>query len=241
MTAPTSVTLVGATGLTGSHSLNCLLTSPHAFSIDALTRRPLSDTPSAVNPLTKLTTRLYNSLFDAPTDKDALVQQGGIYVSCLGTTRANAGGTAEQEKLDLGLNKDLATRAKKDGASTLILVSTLGAASSSYFFYPRMKGQLEDAVKALDFDHTVILQPAILLGDRAEPRGISEVVLKGVVRGIRKVGLSVDSLAVEGADIGACIAHLAANPPSEKVLTIGDHEIIAYAKQYRAAQTQSSN
>lgn len=63
-----------------------------------------------------------------------------------------------------------------------------------------MKGQLEDAVKALDFDHTVILQPAILLGDRAEPRGISEIVLKGVVRGIRKVGLSVDSLAVEGAE-----------------------------------------
>lgn len=40
-------------------------------------------------------------------------------MSCLGTTRAKAGGTAEQEKLDLGLNKDLATRAKKDGASTV--------------------------------------------------------------------------------------------------------------------------
>lgn len=47
------------------------------------------------------------------------MQQGGIYVSCLGTTRADAGGTAEQEKVDLGLNKDLATRAKKDGASTV--------------------------------------------------------------------------------------------------------------------------
>ncbi|KGB78084.1 endoplasmic reticulum protein [Cryptococcus deuterogattii 99/473] len=240
MTTPTAVTLVGATGLTGSHSLNCLLTSPHAFSINALVRRPLSDTPSAANPLTKLTTRLYNSLFDAPNDKDALVEQGGIYVSCLGTTRAKAGGTAEQEKLDLGLNKDLATRAKKDGASTMILVSSLGAASSSYFFYSRMKGQLEDAVKDLDFEHTVILQPAVLLGDRTESRGISESVLKGVIRGIRKVGLPVDSLAIEGADIGACIAHLAANPPSEKVLIIGDHEIIAYAKQFRAAQAQSS-
>lgn len=55
-------------------------------------------------------------------------------------------------------------------------------------------------MKALDFDHTVILQPAVLLGDRAESRGISEIVLKGVIRGIRKVGLSVDSLAVEGAE-----------------------------------------
>lgn len=82
----------------------------------------------------------------------------------------------------------------------MILVSSLGAASSSYFFYSRMKGQLEDAVKDLDFEHTVILQPAVLLGDRTESRGISESVLKAVIRGIRKVGLPVDSLAIEGAE-----------------------------------------
>ena len=45
-------------------------------------------------------------------------------------------------------------------------MSSAGSSSSSHFFYPKMKGELEDAVKALDFDHTVILRPGALLGQR---------------------------------------------------------------------------
>lgn len=33
--------------------------------------------------------------------------------------------------------------------------------------YPKMKGQLEDAVKALDFEHVVILRPGLIVGERA--------------------------------------------------------------------------
>lgn len=35
------------------------------------------------------------------------------------------------------------------------------------FGYPKMKGQLEDAVKALDFDHVVVLRPGLIVGERA--------------------------------------------------------------------------
>lgn len=33
-----------------------------------------------------------------------------------------------------------------------------------------MKGELEDAVKALEFDHTVILRPGLIVGNRQETR-----------------------------------------------------------------------
>lgn len=38
------------------------------------------------------------------------------------------------------------------------------------FFYPKMKGELEDAVKALDFDHTVIVRPGFIYGVRPGSR-----------------------------------------------------------------------
>ncbi|TYJ51412.1 hypothetical protein B9479_008015 [Cryptococcus floricola] len=238
MTTPTSLTLVGATGLTGSHTFKSLLASPHAFNITTITRRA-TETGAPANPLTKVASRLFPSLLDAPADKERLVESGGVYVSCLGTTRAAAGGTAEQEKIDLVLNRDLAKRAKEDGASTIILVSSVGASPDSRMFYPRIKGQLEADVKALAFDRTVILRPAALLGARTESRP-AEYIAQNLFRGLRKVGLPMDSLAIDAEDVGACIAHLAANPPTEKLLVINDHEIIANAKLYRAAQPTSA-
>lgn len=35
------------------------------------------------------------------------------------------------------------------------------------FGYPKMKGQLEDGVKALDFDHVIVLRPGLIVGERA--------------------------------------------------------------------------
>jgi len=40
-------------------------------------------------------------------------------VSCLGTTRAAAGSTKNQERIDLDLNRELAQKAKHDGVDTV--------------------------------------------------------------------------------------------------------------------------
>lgn len=45
----------------------------------------------------------------------------------------------------------------------MILVSSMGANAGSWFAYPAMKGQLEDDIKALGFENTVILRPATLV------------------------------------------------------------------------------
>ncbi|WVQ79500.1 hypothetical protein IAT38_001599 [Cryptococcus sp. DSM 104549] len=235
----TAVTIAGATGLTGSHTLTSLLLSPSPLSITALVRRAIEAPATPVNALTKLNTRIVPDLFEVPKAEEKVGAQGGVYISCLGTTRAKAGGTAEQEKLDLFLNRDLAKRARDDGAETMILVSSSGASASSSFFYTKIKGQMEEAVKEMGFAHTVILRPGLLLGDRTESRP-TEAVAQFLFKGFKKIGLPVDSIAIDGADVGACIAHLAVHPPQEKVVTLGDHEIIAYAKQYRESQQAAS-
>jgi len=117
MSTPTPVTLVGATGLTGSAALAHLLkTTSHAFDITTLARKAIPVQPAS-NAQTRYTHTLVSDLFDAP--KEQVAQAGGIYISCLGTTRATAGSFAAQEKLDLGLNTDLAKRAKADGAEVV--------------------------------------------------------------------------------------------------------------------------
>jgi uncharacterized protein YbjT (DUF2867 family) len=44
--------------------------------------------------------------------------------------------------------------------------------------YPKMKGELEDSVKKLDFERTVILRPGLIVGDREESRPVEAVARK---------------------------------------------------------------
>lgn len=75
-----------------------------------------------------------------------------------------------QRKIDYDLNLELAKAAKEKGATTYVLVSTSGANAKSFLAYPRMKGELEEAVKALGFEHTVILRPGLIVGQREDSR-----------------------------------------------------------------------
>ncbi|WVQ79501.1 hypothetical protein IAT38_001600 [Cryptococcus sp. DSM 104549] len=238
-TTPTPVTLVGATGLTGSHSLLAFLASPSPFSITTITRRPLPSTltPAPTNPLTKLTKRVVTDLYAVPEGEEPVGAKGGVFVTCLATKRDT--GNAERERLDLGLNRDLAKRAREDGAETAIVVSGAYASPDSRFFYVRIKGMLDEAIMGMGFSHTIILRPGMILGDRPK-YGFMEAVFQYGFGGAKAVGIPVDSMAVHSDDIGACIAHLAVHPPEEKVHIIGNHEIIAYAKQYRATQASAA-
>ena len=124
---PTPVTLVGATGLTGSATLSALLSSTHPFTIRTIGRKAIPPQP-AQNTSTTFTHTLLEDMFEAPSMQ--VGEKGGVYVSCLGTTRAAAGGNEAQEKVDLVLNRDLAQRAKEDG------VNTVGVLCSSSILCP---------------------------------------------------------------------------------------------------------
>ncbi|KAL1408275.1 Protein fmp52, mitochondrial [Vanrija albida] len=231
--APIALTIVGSTGLTGAAALAALLNSPTSFAITALSRRADAQAPSTNSTFTN---RVEPDLAAVASAAEPLVPAGGVYITALGTTRAQAGGVAQQEAIDLTLNRELATRAKKDGASTIIVVSSAGADAHSYFAYPRIKGQLEEDVKALGFERTVILRPATLLyaGHRPEKR-TAEGWFVGLIKGARAIGLPTGALGIDVEDVGAAIAQIAANPP-DGVSTLYDHDLVKLAAEFRASK-----
>ncbi|KAH8816168.1 hypothetical protein F5884DRAFT_212319 [Xylogone sp. PMI_703] len=180
----TSAITVGSTGLVGSHILSTLLTRSSVNSIHAIARRQPATTDAKLHPIVSTDTASWaNSLSSITPTPD-------IFFSSLGTTAAAAGGTDNQRKLDLDVNLELAKAARDAGVKVYVLISTGGANPHSSTAYFRIRGELEERVKELGFEKTVILRPGILLGPRNEWRPL-ESVAQNV---IKLVGLASHGL-----------------------------------------------
>lgn len=126
--------------------------------------------------------------FNNPGSWKGLVR-GDVLFSAMGTTIAKAGSQEAQYKIDYTYQYDAARAAAENGVPTYVLVSSAGANAKSRIFYSRMKGELEDAVKALPFSYIRIIQPGILAGGREEFRlgeriGIGVMSVLGHVPGL---------------------------------------------------------
>lgn len=95
--------------------------------------------------------------FNQPQQWADKVQGDAVFI-CLGTTLNAAGSKAAQWQIDYQAALDFALAARH-GAPTLVLVSAAGANARSPFFYPRMKGALEEAVTVLGYPRLRIYRP----------------------------------------------------------------------------------
>ncbi len=153
--------LFGATGLVGSHCLAQLLEHPAYHKVITFTRKPLE----AEHP------RLEQHVIDFKRlEEYADLIRGNDLFSCLGTTMAKAGSKQAFYEVDYTYAQVSARIACENGVGQLLLVSSVGADRNALFFYSRVKGALEDAVKQLPFWAVHIFQPSILLGQRGEMR-----------------------------------------------------------------------
>ena len=151
--------LLGATGLVGSHLLQQLLENPYYSQVVALVRRPLA----MQHP--KLHQEILD--FDKP---DAAKIKGDDVFCALGTTLAKAGSKEAQYRIDCTYPYEIGKIARENGSRQYLLVSSLGADAQSPNFYLKTKGDLEEKIRNLDFEHFVSARPSILLGDRKEVR-----------------------------------------------------------------------
>ncbi len=160
MTEDTAI-IIGASGLVGSALLKLILADPQFSKIKSFARNSAGiDHP-----------KLEEYLIDFDkinTIKDKV--RGDVLFSCLGTTMGKAGSKDAQYKVDYTYQYEFANYANQNGVSSYLLISSASADSNSMFFYTRMKGELEDAVKELSFSKIRILQPSVLQGDRKEER-----------------------------------------------------------------------
>ena len=73
---------------------------------------------------------------------------------------------------------ELAKAAKEAGTKLYVPISAAGSKTSSLFAYPRMKGEIEEDIKAIGFEHTVIIQPGLIAGHREESRPLEAALRK---------------------------------------------------------------
>ncbi|MEP1151006.1 MAG: NAD(P)H-binding protein [Balneola sp.] len=156
-----TATIIGATGLVGSHVLQILLNDDRYDSIVVLHRRTTGNSHSKL--------KEYIIDFDHPEKWGHLVTGDHLF-SVLGTTIKKAGSKEAQYKIDYTYQYEVAKAASKNGVTGFALVSSVGANSESSSFYPRIKGELDNAVQKLDFEISLILRPSFLDGNRDEFR-----------------------------------------------------------------------
>ncbi len=161
------VLLAGGTGLVGREVLSLLLADSSVTEVIALVRRPPDRTAGA-------------RLRIAVTDFDRLDANPDLFrvdqvVCALGTTIKQAGSQAAFRRVDFEYPLRIAELSRACGARHFLLVSALGASSSSRVFYNRVKGELEDRIRTLGYRSFTMARPSMLVGEREQAR-LGEVV-----------------------------------------------------------------
>lgn len=153
--------VAGASGLVGSSLVKMLLQEPAYETVHILVRKEINLAHSKLYQHVVDFDRLEALNFDFKVD-DAFVT--------LGTTIAKAGSKSAFYKVDHDFVISFARMALSLGAKGIYLVSSMGANPSSSIFYNKVKGKMEEDMKALGFPRLGIFRPSLLLGPRTEKR-----------------------------------------------------------------------
>ena len=155
------ICIAGATGLVGRALLARLAPAAGKGRITALVRQPgqVAGLPKGVRG------QLVDFSALGRADETGLPATDWA-ICCLGTTIKVAGSQSAFRAVDFDAVLAFARAAKAAGASRLAVVSALGADARSAVFYNRVKGEMEQALRALDMPCLVIARPSLLLGER---------------------------------------------------------------------------
>ena len=146
--------VIGATGATGRELVKSLLNDNEVEKVTIFVR----------NLLTLEHDKLKTHVIDfTEIEKHKDLIKGDVFFSALGTTKKDAGGKDQQFKIDYTFQYKFAKIAAENGVENYSLVSSTGANANSSFFYPKIKGALEEAVKKLKFKKIDIFQPPMLV------------------------------------------------------------------------------
>lgn len=153
--------LLGATGMIGSTVMELLLQDERYDRVLAFSRReiPLS------HPKLKVEIIDFQNM---EAHQDAFA--GDELFCCLGTTMKKAGSEEAFRFVDYKIPYEAAKLAHAQGLKHYLIITAMGADVKSFFFYNRVKGEIERDLTELGLPRLSILQPGLLLGDRNEQR-----------------------------------------------------------------------
>lgn len=161
--------LFGASGFIGSYLLDELLNNADYEKVTIVVRKNLNIN----HPKLKTLIGDYHSLPGLKAD----IVADEIFIA-LGTTKKNTLNKDEYYRVDHDYPVLAAKIAKEKGARSVFVVTAVGANANSSIFYVKTKGETERDIIALDFEHTHIFRPSMLMGTRKENRLLEKVVMK---------------------------------------------------------------
>ncbi|KAF2096722.1 hypothetical protein NA57DRAFT_78318 [Rhizodiscina lignyota] len=224
----TTAVLVGSTGLVGHNVLSTIISHPAFTQVHAFTRRDVRTTSPKLAPIVSSDSSQWPSQFPKLADPSQ-----SIFISTLGTTRAKAGGLEAQRKIDHDLNIALAKAAKDAGVKTYVLLSVAGATKHSMVPYTKMKGEIEEEVIELGFEHTVLVKPGLIVGTRENDSRPIEFIARKLAEAAGMVAHGLKDSWAQDADVIAKAAVAAGLECAEgkadghgKVWEVTAHDII---------------
>ena len=143
----------------------------------------------------------------------------------LGTTLKVAGSQAAFRAVDFTAVVCLAQALRAQGTSKLGVVSAVGASAQSPVFYNRVKGEMEDALKAIGFPTLVVARPSLLAGAREnlnQATRPAERISLFVARVLRPL-IPANYQAVNASQVASGLLHAVRNrPPGLHVMLSGE-------------------
>ncbi len=180
-----SAIVIGATGLVGADLVKQLVASGQYQTIYQIVRHEPKSAPNAPSQNTAnhevLKTIVVPDFAQLSQSLTGLNLRGADAFSTLGTTLKQAGSRQAFKQVDFTYNLNFARICKQLGVQHFLLLSATGADSTSFIFYNKIKGQLEQAVEKLGFMRLSIFQPSLLIGEHKEQRmleGLGQQVFK---------------------------------------------------------------
>lgn len=165
--SPVRLLVLGATGAVGHEVLHLALHHPQVAHVVAPTRRSLPPNQKLTNPVSA-------ELADSATEWGK--QPVDAVVCALGTTLRQAGSKAAFAAVDRDLTVALAHVARRAGAQSLALNSSLGARAQGPF-YLRTKFETEEALAQLSFESYTVVRPSLIDTPRTAPRPAEQAAL----------------------------------------------------------------
>lgn len=161
--------LFGASGFIGGYLLRDLLQSDIYSEVTIVVRKPLN----VQHPKLNMVIADYHSL----AQNAAYLVGDDVFIS-LGTTKKKTPDQKEYYQIDHDYPVLAAQLTKANGATSVMLVSAVGANEKSAIFYTKTKGEAERDIIAVDFEYTHIFRPSMIMGNREESRPLEKVFIK---------------------------------------------------------------
>ncbi len=157
--------LFGASGFIGAYLLDNLLASDVYEEVTVVVRQKLA----LQHPKLKTIIADYNSLSD---HKSELIADD-VFIT-IGTTKKKTPDTKTYYEIDHDYPVLATALTKANGATSVFMVTAVGASVKSSIFYSKTKGEVERDVIEIDFKHTHIFRPSMIMGDRPEKRPLEK-------------------------------------------------------------------